>query len=270
MGKSACPISACQRFSVPVFQTVFRRIKAALQYYRIYRAARFGWHFCRDPIFRRDHVLLWRRPARLYQHRSVTAPERYPRIFTFIRDKLAGVPAPRLLSFGCATGEEVFSLREYFPSGTIKGIDINPANIAACLRRWRKGGSDPHLAFEHTDSAAREPAASYDAVFCMAVFVRWPLKEDPNVATSLPHLSFADFERATTELAGCVRPGGFLIVRHAMFRFGETAAAKDFQCVLRLPKPEAFFPRFGSDNRRLPDSPDEGVIFRKLENAHPR
>ena len=247
---------------------MFPRIKAALQDFRVYRAARFSWHFCCDPIFRRDHVLLWRRPRRLYQHRSVTAPDRYPGIFSFVREELTDIAQPRLLSFGCATGEEVFSLRQYFPRAAIKGIDINRANIAACRRRWHKAGGDPGIVFEHTDSAVRELPASYDAVFCMAVFVRWQLKEDPNVATALPHLSFADFERATAELATSVRADRFLIVRHAMFRFSDTAAAKDFECVLRLPKPEAFFPRFGPDNRRLPDDAEEEVVFRRFRNTH--
>ncbi len=242
---------------------MFQRLKTVLQPFRVYRAARFGWHFTTDPVFRRDHLLLWRRPARLYQHRSVTAADRYPAIFTLLREQLATVPAPRLLSFGCATGEEVFSLREYFPHGSIKGIDINAGNIATCRERWDTLGRPSEIGFEQNDSVANETAESYDAVLCMAVFVRWQLKEDAHVATSLPHLSFADFERATAELAATVKPGGYFVIRHAMFRFAATAVAKEFECRLQLPAPAEFFPRFGRDNRRLPDAADEDVVFRK-------
>jgi SAM-dependent methyltransferase len=234
-----------------------------LQDFRVYRAARFAWHFCRDPIFRRDHLLLWQRPERLYQHRSITAPDRYPAIFEFLQQQLAGIPQPRLLSFGCSTGEEVFSLRRYFPSAQIKGVDINPGNIAICRARLAREPAAGALEFAVADSTANEPHETYHAVLCMAVFVRWQLKADREVTTSEPHLRFADFERAAAELAACVAPGGFLIVRHAMFRFEDTVASRSFECVLSLPTPNEFFPRFGPDNRRLPEIDREAVVFRK-------
>lgn len=243
---------------------MFETIKAPLRALRPYRAARFGWHFLSDPVFRRDHLLLWRRTDNLFQHRSVTAPDRYPAIFAFVRDQLADRPEPRLLSFGCATGEEVFSLRRYLPSAFVKGVDINPGNIAACRARHRALGADPALVFEQNSSAAGEPAGTYDAVFCMAVFVRWQLKEDRAVATCAPHLRFDDFNRTAARLAACVRPGGLFVVRHAMFRFADTSVAGDFRPLLSLPVPEEFFPRFGPDNRRLPDTDAETVVFRKI------
>lgn len=258
-----------------LFRTVVESLKIKLRPFRVYRAARFGWHFATDPIFRRDHVLLWRRPKNLFQHRSITFPDRYPGIFAFVREQLTRpvgapeAPAPRILSFGCATGEEVFSLRKVFPAASIKGIDINRANIAACRAQLRSLGGDSAITFEATDSAAAEPTAAYDAVFCMAVFVRWQLKEDRAVATSAPHLQFTDFARATAELARCVRPGGLLVLRHAMFRFSDTAAAHDFRVLLRLPLPDEFFPRFGRDNQRLHTDSSEEVVFQKNVRVEP-
>ncbi|HVU32166.1 MAG TPA: class I SAM-dependent methyltransferase [Opitutaceae bacterium] len=248
---------------------VFAPIKAAFQSYRLYRAARFSWHFLRDPIFRRDHLLLWRRPAGLFQHRSITRPNRYPAVFEFLRDRLGSVPAPRVLSFGCATGEEVFSLRHYLPQAAIKGIDINPANLRACEARRRAEGARGNVCFAQGASALAEPVESYDAVLCMAVFVRWSLRNRPDVATSLPHLRFSDYERTTTELAARVKPDGYLVIRHAMFRFADTAAATDFECVLTLPVRGESFPRFGADNRRLPEATFEQVIFQKRASGRP-
>lgn len=247
------------------FPSVLAQLKTTLRPYAAYRALRFGWHFATDPIFRRDHLLLWRSPRNLFQHRSITLPDRYPPIFEFVRARLApSAAAPRLLSFGCATGDEVFSLRKVFRAATIKGIDINRANIATCRARLRAAGGDPALGFEENSTAAAEPADTYDAVFCMAVFVRWQLKEDRAVSVCAPHLRFADFARTVAELARCVRPGGLLILRHSMFRFSDTATARDFTPVLALPTPEEFFPRFGPDDRRLPDAATEAVVFQKL------
>lgn len=238
------------------------RVKAALRPFRAYRAARFGWHFATDPIFRRDYLFGWRQPANLFQFRSLTSLDRYPGIFGFVAEGLAAVPQPRLLSFGCATGEEVFSLRRRLPRATIKGLDINPANIATCRTRLR-AAPDPALAFEVNSTVAAEAPASYDAVFALAVFQRPQLKLDPAIATCAPFLDFRAFERAVTELAACVRPGGYLAIRHSMFRFADTACARDFTTVFRVAAEPTFFPRFGPDHRRLPDAPMEDAVFQK-------
>ncbi len=77
-------------------------------------------------------MLRLRRPENLFRYRGFTATNRYPRIFGFIQQQLAAQPDVRLLSFGGSTGAEVFTLRDYFPTAFIKGIDINPRSIATC------------------------------------------------------------------------------------------------------------------------------------------
>jgi len=241
---------------------VIARVKAALRPLRVYRAARFGWNFLRDPIFRHDHWLAWRQPENLFQFRSITAPDRYPYLFGYLRDAIA-TPQPHLLSFGCATGEEVFSLRRYFPSAAIKGLDINPANIAACRARLQ-ATPDPTIAFEQNSSADAEPPSSYAAVLALAVFQHPALKHDRSVAICASRLRFADYERIVTGLAACVQPGGYLVIRHSMFRFADTVCSKDFSVRLEQPVEATFFPRFDRENRRLPDASTEQVVFQKL------
>jgi trans-aconitate methyltransferase len=241
---------------------VIDRLKARLRPLGAYRAARFGWHFLTDPIFRRDHLLGWKRPKDLFQFRSITAPNRYPRIFSVVQTELAAVPVPKLLSFGCATGEEVFSLRDHFPRAEIRGLDINPGNIATCRARLHQH-PDPAISFATASTADAEAAGSFDAVFALAVFQHPSLKRDPAIATCEPLLNFADFERIVRGLAASVKPGGCLAVRHAMFRFMDTAVARDFTVVLELPVESECFPRFGRNNRRVPDAVTEAVVFRK-------
>src|SRR5579862_8906410 len=95
-------------------------VKKKLRPYRAYRAARLLWNLSINSVMRRDYVIRWRRPTGLFQYRSLTRTDRYPEIFGFVRTQLP--PSARLLSFGCATGEEVFSLRTYFPAAVIRGL----------------------------------------------------------------------------------------------------------------------------------------------------
>jgi hypothetical protein len=66
-----------------------------------------------------------------------------------------------------------------------------------------------------------------------------------------------------TGLAAAVKPDGFLVIGHSMFRFGDTDAARNFQTVLCLPSPAGSFPRFDAGDRRLPDELTEEVVFQR-------
>lgn len=240
---------------------VFESLKAPLRRYRLYRGLRFAWHCATDGTFRRDQIMRVRRPGNLFQYRSLTYPDRYPGIFGFVRDRLAGVARPRLLSFGCATGEEVFSLRGYLPNAVIKGIDINAGNIAVCRARLART-PDAAMMFAQRDSAADEAPESYDAIFCLAVFQHQSL-QDPRIQSCEGYLQFSAFEATLTGLARCLKPGGYLAIRHADFRFMDTAVSASFRVALRLNPAGAPHPRFDRHHRRLSDEFDTDVMFQK-------
>jgi trans-aconitate methyltransferase len=199
----------------------------------------------------------------LFQDRGVTARNRYPLIFRYVQRALGGSTPVRLLSFGCATGEEVETLRAYFPAAAIKGIDINPLSIAACRQRLA-AAPDPRIEFEAADSARAEPAGAYDAVFCLAVLKRSGLRHRE---TCLPDIRFEDFDRCLGELAKCLRPGGLLALRHASFRFADTAVASEFEVVLTRPPSSRLPALFGPDNIRLRETREIGLVYRKLNRT---
>jgi SAM-dependent methyltransferase len=211
-----------------------------------------------DRRHRRARWLARRRPENLFQPFSTTQADRYPVIFRFVRDSLGDAPARRLLSFGCSTGEEVFTLRRYFPAAFIKGIDIDPGNIATCDRRRGKAG-DAAMTFAVAASTAAEETASYDAIFCMAVLRHGGLAEAERCD---PLLRFEDFERTVGDFARCLKPGGLLALRHCNFRFADADAARGFDTVLNVPaNPRT--PLFGRDNRRLVGALYGEAVFRK-------
>ena len=204
-----------------------------------------------------------RRPApERFQPYPHTLPDRYPWLFDFAAAALAGFPAPRLLSFGCSRGDEVFSLRLRFPEAAIKGIDIDPANIAACVARSRPL-DESRLAFEAASNTRGEPSSHYDAIFCLAVLCHGDLTTY-GAQWSEPLLRFADFERTVVDLARCLKPGGLLFLHTTNFRFCDTALAGGFDVLLEA-RPDQMAPDvlFDREGRLMPGERYYPVGFRK-------
>ena len=57
-----------------------------------------------------------------------------PTIFSACRDYFDGKQDLKILSYGCSTGEEVLTLRQYFPNAHIIGADINKHSLAICRK----------------------------------------------------------------------------------------------------------------------------------------
>ena len=81
------------------------------------------------------HRLRLQRVDELLQPWPVTAPDRHPALFALAAERLAGTAEPRILSFGCSTGEEPITLARYLPQARIDGLDINPRNVAEARRK---------------------------------------------------------------------------------------------------------------------------------------
>ena len=131
------------------------------------RAIRGLWRLAVDRPYRNMMWLYWARPNGAFQPFNDTQHDRYPFIFDFVQTQLGTDRNLNILSYGCSTGDEVFSLRQYFPHATIKGLDINRANVAVCRRRLR-AVPDTGIAFETAASTQAEPSSAYDAIFA------WP------------------------------------------------------------------------------------------------
>ena len=202
-----------------------------------------------------------------YQRDPATRLDRYPLAFRFARDQLGDETATRILSFGCSTGEEVFTLRGYFPTATIKGIEVDPARIRICEERLREIG-DSQISFQCAADASGELPESHDAVFCMAVF-RDPALDAPATRSTAGHISFDDFERGVADLVRCLKPGGFLFVEHSNFRISDTGSASLLEPALEADPPSsARRPGlYGRDGCRLDVLDDRTLGYRKRPSA---
>jgi SAM-dependent methyltransferase len=168
----------------------------------------------------------------------------------------------RLLSFGCSTGEEVLSLRGYFPTAQLRGLDVDPLNISACRSRVRQDRTTD-TSFEVAATTAAEPTASYDAIFCLAVLCLGDLTTS-GAKRCDPQLTFDEFERVVVDFARCLKPSGLLLLHTTNFRLCDTRIAPVFDTLLEATEeqmaPDA---QFGRDNRLLQGPRYRAVAFRK-------
>lgn len=217
-----------------------------------------------DADYRQD--VLWRllaRPRGLFQPYGDTAEDRYPELFARVRAEVADSTDTRLLSFGCASGEEVFTLRRYFPMAAITGVDINPHRIRSARRKLAGMSGEGRMDFAVAASGDALGASLFDAIFCLAVFRHGRLQFGP--APCSDHLiRFGDFERVVTGLVRCLKPGGLLVLRHANFRFRDTAVAARFEIVggSGATGPESGTPIYDPNDRLVPDAWEDQAIFR--------
>ena len=179
-----------------------------------------------------------------YQTYSYTRPDRYPWLFEFAARQLGSQQPLSILSFGCSRGDEVFSLRRYFPQAALKGIDVNPRNIAHCLARLRAENTT-NMSFATAASTQGEPTGSYDAIFCLAVLVSGDLSTS-GAQRSDPVFHFAQFDRQVADFARCLKPGGLLVLHTTNFRFSDTSVARDFDAWSSKPIRRIWRPMFCS------------------------
>lgn len=212
---------------------------------------------------RSSALLMRRRPKGLFQPYGTTQEDRYPELFNSVRQIVADTSQTRILSFGCSTGEEVFSLARYFRHSHIHGVDIDANRIGHCLARRLREGQELRLSFACAGDVTQAATASYDVVMAMAVFRHGALGKSPIDCSTW--IRFADFDSVVGDLARVLKPGGLLVIRHANFRFGDTRASGQFECVRREATMNS--PIYGPDDRLLFGEAGDDGIYRKLKNV---
>lgn len=214
-----------------------------------------------DPGLREIHRLQRQDAARVLQPFPDTFEERYPQLFDALAERLADVPKPRILSFGCSSGAEVRSLRRRLPDARIVGLDLNRRMIAQA----RAADPDPRSDYRLAD--APQPGEQFDAVLAMAVLRHGALEaERPDSCHAI--LPFARFAETVAQLDRHLAPGGWLALYHAHFRFRDTPTARHYAAdPLRMTDHAPQTLLYGPDDQLLRGMVEPTVLFRKLDGA---
>ncbi|MBY0283126.1 MAG: class I SAM-dependent methyltransferase [Sphingomonas sp.] len=213
-----------------------------------------------DRRARSELITRWTRKNAVHQSNTVTWLDRYPQLFAAAQTELSENTAPAILSFGCSSGEEVVSLRRYFPSARLVGAEINAVQLAACMHL----AADPQMTFIRSTPAAIAELGPYDAIFCMAVLQRLPHEVERrgirNIAKRYP---FARFSDEVKFLADQLRPGGLLVTDHCQYRVEDVDAP--LRPVVNATLSLAKGPRFDPSGEMIAPQPVVARMFRRFD-----
>ena len=196
-------------------------------------------------------------PGELLQPSGETREDRHPALFAELQRRLGERSEPLLLSFGCSTGEEAFSLARYLPHAAIDAIDLNQRAIATA--QVRAGQEQSAIRFVCTG----EPPATYDAILCLSVLRHGDLDaERPESCAGI--LPFARFDAVVTMLDAALHPGGLLAVWGSNFRFTDAVVAGRYRALEVPGMRQRSGAVYGPDDCLLAEPGQTQFLFEKL------
>lgn len=145
----------------------------------------------------------------IHQTHNTTKMDRYPKIFKFLSENYSSFK--KILSFGCSSGEECFSLRKYFVNSQIFGVDVSDKMIKEAI----KNNNDNNIYF-YNDIYNIE---SIDIIFAMSVFCKHPESFDLIKNTLY---SFSDYNNEIKKLDSKLNKNGIFINYNSNYYFSDT------------------------------------------------
>ena len=198
--------------------------------------------------------------SKIHQTTAYTAIDRYPAAFSQTQSLLADGIDVRILSFGCSTGEEVVSLRKYFPQAHIIGAELNKSRLKKC----RKMETDERISFVRSTDENIRKSGPYNAIFAMAVLQRKPHEILHNGTVDLSQIyAFSAFNSQLNTLDANLLPGGFMIIQHTQYRFRDCDIFHRYESCYQI-KSDKLLPSFDRNGLLISGAPYNEIIFRKI------
>lgn len=217
--------------------------------------------FCFNAEYRSILFLQLLHAKEVHQTTSLTCMNRYPEIFKACRDYFNNKKELTLLSYGCSTGEEVLTLRQYFPQANIIGADINKHSLARC----KKLMVDDKVTFIYSKKSELLKYGKYDAIFCMAVLQIKPHFVRSNGITNLKKIyPFEKFEQTVNELDRLINKDGLLVIHFTQYSVADTNIAFAYETVGDYNQEEYIGPVFDKGSNIIENPIPFKSIYKKL------
>jgi hypothetical protein len=218
---------------------------------------------CLDEDFRSILLLQLLNAKNVHQTTALTYMDRYPNIFSACREFFDEKKDLKILSYGCSTGEEVLTLRRYFPTAQIIGADINKHSLEIC----KKIPVDEKITFIYSTPSEIQKYGPFDAIFCMAVLQRKPHYIAAEGINSLKKIyPFEKFERQILELDEVVKPQGLLIVHFTQYSLNDTSIATKYEALGDYNQNDYLSPVFDKNCNLIKNQTGQNSIFVKLHD----
>jgi Methyltransferase domain len=193
-----------------------------------------------------------------HQLTSTTEVNRYPELFAALKD-LTPAKHPRVLSYGCSTGEECASVESYLDPIAVIGADINESN----LRIARQRVDSPRIQFIESTPERLRAHAPFHIILCLSVLCRWEDTRDVEDCSDI--YPFEKFASAIAFLDTLLSAGGLLVIYNSNFRFEDTETFTRSRYT-PMPTPgipdSGFVHKFDRANQRSRD-PHATCVYRK-------
>lgn len=254
---------------IPIFEQLLRTSRESANPFKSYaikflaspvKLKKVITNFCLDKNYRQRVFMEFVYYYKRHQRSNYTSMNRYPEIFAACQDYFSDAKDLKILSYGCSTGEEVLTLRNYFPDASIIGADINPEALARC----RTLEVDHKISFIYSTDKNFQKLGPFDAIFCMAVFQRDPHKTIRENISSLKKIyPFSKFERKVVELDRHLKSGGLFVIHFAQYLFDQTIVASRYAALAEGKWEDDCSPKFDRYSSRIKTPVSTRSIFVK-------
>lgn len=192
----------------------------------LWKVTTIPYKFLFDTEYRSLILLKYSKKDHAHQISNYTTYNRYPDLFLKSQELMKNQKDIKILSFGCSTGEEVFTLREYFPEAFIVGVDINRHNIKKAVSK----NHDHKIVFSHKIDETIHEYGPFNIIFALAVFQRTQNRHE-NTFNSSHIYPFDKFNTQIIKLNSYLNSNGIFVIDYADYLFEDTAVTTQYRAL---------------------------------------
>lgn len=193
---------------------------------------------------------------------NATSVDRYPQIFLEVQEMVGQDTSLDILSFGCSTGQEAFTIHKYFPKANIVGVDVDP-DVVEIARKSYGDIADFHASNDYPTGR------QFDVVFAMSVLCVYPQSKRRNGLKTL--YPFDLYDSTMLHIDTLVKPGGLLVIYNSNYRFIDSSISPWYAARSRDKfEDNGFVPKFSKQSVRMSGFQGSDIIFRKSNQVSAR